>query len=198
MLSKAQAIDPENRLFSHANRRRLSAEQIRDSILATSGTLKFDFGGPNITSATDIDPNNVSAQNIEYGYRFLDTRRSVYTPAFRNKRLELFEVFDFGDINASMGHRNVSTVAPQALYFLNHPFVAEHSKLAAERTFAEPGSDSERLAHLFRRTLGRSPSPAEAAKCLAFLSEAAPDRKNDAWTQVQHALFASLDFRYLE
>ncbi len=192
------AGDPENRLFAHANRRRLDAEQIRDSILAASGALKLDIGGQNIAQAGDVDPNNTSAQNIEYAYQFTDTRRSVYVPAFRNKRLELFEVFDFGDINASMGQRNVSTVAPQALYFLNHPFVAGQAKLAAQRALAEPGTDAGRLAQIFRRTLGRAPSAAEAAKCLAFLASAASDRQPDAWAQVQQTVFASLDFRYLE
>ena len=119
-------------------------------------------------------------------------------PAFRNKRLELFEAFDFGDINASMGQRNVSTVAPQALFFLNHPFVAGQAKLAAQRALAEPGDDAARLTALFRRTLGRPPSAAEAAKCLAFLASAQPDGQIDAWTQVQQTVFASLDFRYLE
>ena len=190
--------DPENRLFAHANRRRLDAEQIRDGILAASGALKLDVGGPNIAQAGDVDPNNFSAQNIEYSYVFADTRRSVYVPAFRNKRLELFEAFDFGDINASMGQRNVSTVAPQALFFLNHPFVAGQAKLAAQRALAEPGDDAARLTALFRRTLGRPPSAAEAAKCLAFLASAQPDGQLDAWTQVQQTVFASLDFRYLE
>jgi len=192
------AGDPENRLFAHANRRRLDADQLRDGILAASGTLKLDVGGPNIAQAGDIDPNDFSAQNTEYSYQFTDTRRSVYVPAFRNKRLELFEAFDFGDINASIGQRNVSTVAPQALFFLNHPFVAEQAKLAAQRALAEAGSDTERLARIFRRTLGRPPSPAEAAKCLTFLASTAPDRQLDAWAQVQQTVFASLDFRYLE
>ncbi len=190
--------DPENRLFAHANRRRLDAEQLRDGILAASGTLKLEVGGPNIAQAGDVDPNNFSAQDVEYSYQFTDTRRSVYVPAFRNKRLELFEAFDFGDINASMGQRNVSTVAPQALYFLNHPFVAEQARLAAQRALAEPGDDAARLIVLFRRTLGRAPSPAESAKCLAFLGTATPERQLDVWAQVQQTVFASLDFRYLE
>ena len=143
--------DPENRLFAHANRRRLDAEQLRDTMLSVSGQLEFKVGGLNIGNAGDIDANNFSAQNTEYGYVFTDKRRSVYTPAFRNKRLELFEVFDFGDINQSMGQRTVSTVAPQALYFLNHPFVIEQAKAAAERTPATSGGDDERITTAFRR-----------------------------------------------
>jgi hypothetical protein len=189
------AADPENRLFAHANRRRLDAEQIRDTMLAVSGQLDMKVGGLNIGGAGDIDANNFSAQNTEYAYVFADKRRSVYTPAFRNKRLELFEVFDFGDINQSVGQRVVSTVAPQALYFLNHPFVLEQAKAAAERTLASSGSDDEHLTTAFRTTLGRAPTTAEREKCRRFLSfNATPD----AWAELHQMLFACVDFRYLE
>jgi hypothetical protein len=198
-VQKPSSADPENRLMGHANRRRLDAEQLRDAILAVSGKLELRLGGPNIQGAGDINPNAVSAQSVEYGYDFADFRRSVYTPAFRNKRLELFEAFDFGDINSSVGQRHVSTVATQALYLLNHPFVAEQARAAAERTLAESGSDAARLDAAYRRTLGRSPTDAEREACLRFLSTHAPDVSvQDLWAQLHQAIFASLDFRYLE
>ncbi len=194
-VAKPSAADPENRLFAHANRRRLDAEQIRDTLLSVSGQLDLKVGGLNIGNAGDIDANNFSAQNTEYGYVFADKRRSVYTPAFRNKRLELFEVFDFGDINQSVGQRNVSTVAPQALYLLNHPFVIEQAQAAAERTLAAASSDDERITAAFRRTLGRAPSAGELGKCRRFLgANASPE----AWAELHQMLFACLDFRYLE
>src|SRR6185312_2015257 len=142
----------------------------RDTLLAVGGQLKLDYLGLNIGGAGDIDANNFSAQNTEYGYVYADTRRSVYTPAFRNKRLELFEAFDFGDINATMGQRNVSTVASQALFLLNHPFVVEQARQAAEHTMAIVGSDDDRIIAAFRATLGRPPSPAEMKKCQRFLA----------------------------
>jgi hypothetical protein len=187
------AADPENKLFAHANRRRLEAGQTRDTILAASGQLALDYLGPNIKGAGDIDANDTASQNTEYQYEFTDTRRSVYTPAFRNRRLELFEVFDFADINASVGQRHTSTVAPQALYLLNHPFVVAQARAAAERTLALPESD--RLPAAFRRTLGRAPSAGEREKGLAFLG-AAPSL--EAWAQLYQALFACVDFRYVE
>ena len=78
--------DPDNRLLSHAKRRRLEAEEIRDALLLAAGRLDLARGGPNFGATTPAS---------EYGYIFTDVRRSVYTPAFRNRRLELFEVFDF-------------------------------------------------------------------------------------------------------
>jgi hypothetical protein len=194
-VTKSPGADLENRLFIHANRRRLDAEQLRDTILAVSGELKLDYLGPNISGAGDIDPNNFSAQNIEYGYVYKDTRRSVYTPAFRNKRLELFEAFDFGDINSSVGQRNVSTVAPQALYLLNHPFVIEQSQAAAERTLARAGSNDDRITAAFQRTLGRAPSARELEKCRRFLGS---ESSLEQWAEFQQTLFDCLDFRYIE
>ncbi len=198
--SHAGPSDPDNRWLSHANRRRLDAEQLRDAILSVSGELNLEVGGPNIAGAGEIDANNSSAQNIEYKYEYSDTRRSVYTPAFRNKRLELFEVFDFGDINAPAGKRNVSTVAPQALYFLNHPFVLAQARKAAERALASSSSDEERLTSAFRTALGHPPSASERATMMKFISSAGDDakRRSEAWSQIYQTLFACLDFRYLE
>jgi cytochrome c553 len=194
-VAKSPTADPENRLFSHANRRRLDADQIRDTILAVSGQLKLDYLGPNIKGAGEIDANNTSAQNIEYAYVFTDTRRSVYTPAFRNKRLELFEAFDFGDINNSMGQRNSSTVATQALYLLNHPFVLEQAQAAAEGLLTGPGGNDDRIIRAFERTLGRAPSARELDKCRRFLG---PEPSLEAWAEFQQTLFDCIDFRYLE
>jgi hypothetical protein len=191
------ASDPDNRLWTHANRRRLDAEQIRDTLLAVSGQLNLDYLGPNIAGAGEIDANNFSAQNIEYAYVYADTRRSVYTPAFRNKRLELFEVFDFADANQPIGQRHASTVAPQALYMLNHPFVLEQAKAAAEKLVAMKGTNEERITAAFRNTLGRAPTAAEMEKCAKYISDATT-QPLEAWTQLQHTLFACLDFRYVD
>jgi len=195
--SNQSASDPENRLFAHANRRRLDAEQIRDTLLTVSGQLKLDYLGPNIGGAGDIDANTTAAQNTEYNYVYADTRRSVYTPAFRNKRLELFDAFDFGDINATMGQRNVSTVAPQALFMLNHPFVVEQARKAAEHSLARAGTDDDRIVDAFRETLGRAPSPAEMDKCRRFLASG-PKATVETWTLLHQTLFACVDFRYLD
>jgi cytochrome c553 len=187
--------DPDNRLLTHANRRRLNAEQIRDSLLMGAGKLDLQVGGQNMEGAGDIDANNASAQNIEYNYVYKDLRRSFYTPAFRNKRLELFEAFDFGDINQPIGQRNTSTVATQALFFLNNPFVSEQAQAASALTLSEGTDDPSRLRAASMRILGRPPSPRETAIFEHFLRTGLSSEQ--AWTQIHQVLFASLDFRYL-
>jgi hypothetical protein len=201
--SAALAVDPDNHLLWRMNRRRLDAEAIRDTILVVSGELRQEVGGPNIAGAKAINANDSSAGNIEYGYKFEDTRRSVYTPAFRNIRLELFEAFDFADINQVMGRRNVSTVAPQALYLMNHPFVMEQARLAAKKNLETPNlSDSARIGRAYRAALGRLPTDNERALALKFVATPADGgdgnaHQLEAWAQLYQVIFSCMDFRYL-
>ena len=190
------AADPENRLLSRMNRRRLDAEAIRDAILQASGTLDLTAGGPGIT-----DPNVLGGAGTdrptEYGYQFTDTRRSVYTPAFRNRRLALFETFDAADPNAVAGERGASTVSPQALYLLNSRFVMDQAQAAATNLLAAAlPDDPARVDTAFLTALGRRPRPAEREAVLASL--AGGDEPLAAWQRVFQALYGCIDFRTLE
>jgi hypothetical protein len=186
---RLQAADPENRLFGRHNRRRLEAEEIRDTILVVSGKLDLTVGGSNIKKGT----------TSEVGYRFEDTRRSIYAPVFRNRLLELFEAFDFADPNLVIGRRNVSTVAPQALFLMNHPFVIEQARHAAQASLRESGlDDAKRIDRAYRIALGRLPTEKERAIALRFVSDAGtPAQRLAAWERFHQALFASIDFRYV-
>ena len=107
-----------------------------------------------------------------------DTRRSVYAPVFRNALPELFEVFDFADPSMVVGRRDASTVAPQALFLMNHPFVLEQARHAARRLLAEPGRDDPgRIDRAYRLALGRPPTAAELRIGLDCVDEAAPARR---------------------
>jgi hypothetical protein len=186
---EARAIDPENRLLSHMNRRRLDAEALRDSILAVSGQLDRTPGGPSIRKGT----------TSETGYLFDDTRRSVYAPIFRNRLLELFEVFDFADPNLVGGRRNVSTVATQALFLMNSPFVMEQARQAARAAMVPSVGDEGRLNRTYRTALGRLPTEREREVINRFLSgRTTAEQRQVGWERVYHALFASIDFRYVE
>jgi hypothetical protein len=185
------AADPENRLLWRMNRRRLEAEALRDAMLTVSGRLDHGIGGPNVKKGTAS----------EYGYQFDDTRRSVYAPVFRNRLLELFEAFDFADPNLVLGRRNVSTVATQALYLMNSPFVMEQARHAARAALAVPDLDDRgRVERAYRTALGRFPSDGERRLALRFLGTAGdgPERRPAAWERFYQALFASIDFRYVD
>ena len=183
---KLTAADPENRLFGRANRRRLEAECLRDTILTVSGKLSTEKGGPGF-------PANLAS---DYGYKQTANCRSVYLPVFRNALPELFEAFDFADPSTVTGRRNASTVAPQALFMMNNPFVLEQAKYAAARLLEEPlPDDATRLTRAYRIVLGRPPTDGERAIAARFLNDHPP---KDAWASLFHALFASADFRYVE
>lgn len=201
----ALSIDPDNRLLWRQNRKRSDANALRDAILTAAGTLDQRHLGPTIGNGDAVDPNDMGAQDLEYGYQFVDTRRSVYTPAFRNRRLELFDAFDFGDINQPLGRRNTSTVAPQALYLMNHEFVIQQARRAASRLLADSSlqNDRARTQAAFRRTLGREPSAREERLAVDFttVSASEPDaeaRRQESWALLFQSLFASADFRYID
>ena len=186
LAARAIPIDPENRLLWRANRRRMDAECIRDTMLFVSGQLSNERGGPSFKA-------NLAA---DYGFDFVESRRSVYVPAFRNALPEIFEAFDFADPSTVTGARNLSTVAPQALFLMNHPFVREQAGLAAKRLTTKRFSTAEdRLLHAYRLALGRAPTPGEMKVAEKIW------RSRDmleAWTDIFHALFASPDFRYVK
>lgn len=182
--------DPGNRLRWRMNRRRLDAESIRDAVLVSSGKIDLEFGGVNIKMGT----------TSEYGYEFADDRRSVYTPVFRNQLLELFEAFDFANPNQVSGGRPSSTIATQALYFMNHPFVIEKSREAAKRLLQMEGlSEPDRIDLAYRESLGRLPGGRERELAAAFVSRSpgSPEERLERWAQFYQTLFGCLDFRYL-
>jgi hypothetical protein len=204
--SNAAAIDPENRLLWRMNRRRLAAESLRDAMLTVSGQLDARIGGPNIHDPK-IVPTGTTDRPTEYDYVFADTRRSVYTPAFRNRMHELFEVFDFANQNSAVAQRDVTTVVPQALLMLNSTFVMQQARAAAERALANNElTDEQRVERAFREALGRSPSDGERKIALATVAvsnnidsaEALTPARVAAWEQLFQALFGCIDFRYLE
>jgi hypothetical protein len=179
------AADPDNTVFARCNRRRLPAEAIRDAMLAVGGTLDRSAGGPAFTATLAAD----------YGYAQDSPRRSVYLPMFRNARPEILTTFDAADSSVVTGRRDTSTVAPQALFLMNHPFPAAQAKHAAERRTAAHESETDAMRAAVRETLGREPTPGEASALRRHL-DAAPD-KLAGWTAIYHALFASADFRTL-
>jgi cytochrome c553 len=190
--------DPENRLLAHANRRRLDAECLRDAILAASGQLRLDSAGPTF-------PDTLSA---DYGYRHRGFERSVYVPAFRNAVADVLSAFDAANASLVTGRRDSSTVAPQALLMLNHPFVHDNATAAAERLLLASAAltSGQRIERAYRLALGRQPTAEEAAVLLRFVDQTVANDKNTigdaksvaAWRAVFLSLFASVDFRFVD
>ena len=183
----AASLDPDRHLLHGAARRRLDAESLRDAMLAVSGDL--DLTAPS-------GPAYDAGRTADYGFVATELRRSVYLPVFRNALPEMLSVFDVADPGRVVGVRDHSTVAPQALFLLNHPFVRERARNTALRLASSSDDPESRLQSLYRTALSRFPTDTERA--LAHRHLAAVEDPGEAWTDLVQAVFASPDFRYLE
>ncbi len=186
--------DPDNRLLTRANRRRLDAEALRDSLMQISGMLDLS-----VASGRTIA--KISTYDNEYRHAAYPLRvRSVYVPSFRNTMLDLFEIFDGANPNLVTGKRTRSTRPAQALYMLNSPFVMEQAKLSADNFLKSPDyspdTPEDSIRKAWRKCLSRDPSREELQATLNVIGE--DPRSAEAWTEVFHALFASVDFRFLD
>lgn len=141
----ANEIDPDNRLVWRANRRRLSPEAFRDSILVAAEEIdrkQIDSTVSYLGDQATAVGANTNRRKTDYSFR------SVYLPVIRNDLPELFEVFDFADAHRATGNRAETTVATQGLYVLNDDWVMKLSrKLAAKlirmsQESTTPSSDS--------------------------------------------------------
>jgi hypothetical protein len=169
----AMAKDPDNKLLWRANRQRLEAEEIRDSILSVSGTLNLREGGSSVIVPIEKelvdalykpDQWKVAKDEAEHD------RRSVYLINKRNLRLPFLEVFDQPDGLVSCPRREASTHAPQALELLNGAFTNQQAERFAERLEHEVGRSASKQVDLaFRLTTGAPPSAAQLRDSLAFL-----------------------------
>jgi hypothetical protein len=112
------------------------------------------------------------------------------------------------DAELVTGQRDVTTIAPQALYMMNSPVVLQAAETAAGKLLADTQftDDKARVEYVFRLMLGRPPDAQQRADVLAFLinyeatlpSKMKPDqRRLEAWTSVCQTLLASAEFRYV-
>jgi hypothetical protein len=172
--------DPENRWLGRFAPRRLDAEEVRDALLSVSGQLDRTPGGP----ADDVMESR---------------RRSLYVQTARWDRSSYAMLFDAANPDASTEKRTVSTVAPQALLFLNHPFVLAQARHLAERLVAEvPGDDVGRIGWAYRLLFERPARPEEVAVCREFLLRDGNSRARDDWPGLAHLLLCSNEFVYVD
>ncbi|MCH2126334.1 MAG: PSD1 and planctomycete cytochrome C domain-containing protein [Pirellulaceae bacterium] len=182
-------IDPENLLLWRAPYRRLAAEIIRDSMLFVSGTLDHTMYGPG---------------SLDEGMK----RRSIYFTVKRSKLIPMLQVLDLPEPLVSVGVRPTTTIAPQALMFMNNPNVRAMARSFADRLMELPATSSttERIEHAYLASLSRHPTVAEVAEANTFLdnqvaSYVADQAKNpnaQALTDFCQILFSLNEFLYLE
>jgi hypothetical protein len=167
------ARDPQNNLFWRFDMRRLSAEEIRDAILAVSGRLNLKMGGPGVYPP--ISKEVLAGQSMPgagWGRSPPEeqTRRSIYIHVKRSLITPILETFDFADTDATCPVRFSTTQATQALGMLNGDFVGTEARHLAARLRQEAGprpADQARLA--FRLATSREPTAAETDRALRLM-----------------------------
>jgi hypothetical protein len=164
-------VDPDNRLLWRMNRRRLEGEALRDAMLAVSGQLNPQAGGPSIYPELPAEvekPRGGWPVNKEVHER---NRRSIYVFVKRNMRFPFFAIMDAPDSNETCSRRHVTTSAPQALMLVNGKFTLDMAKALADRVMA--GKDvGKKVDRIYRLALGRPPDAKETALALTFLERA--------------------------
>jgi hypothetical protein len=163
------AIDVSNEYLWRFNRRRLSAEEVRDSMLSTSDQLDRTMGGEHPFPA---ETTWRFSQHVQFFGVYATNRRSVYLMQQRLKKHPFFEVFDGADTNMAVGERPLSTTPLQALYLMNNPFVHEQADQFALRVGMAYDTMPERVGYAFRLAYGRAPKPAEVKDAIAYIEQA--------------------------
>ncbi len=201
-----------NRKWWRFNRRRLDAEALRDSILAISGKLNRQMGGPSFYPKMSVEAlEGLSRKASAWGTSPADqrARRSVYMIVKRSLLLPLMTTFNFSDTTLPCGKRDVTTVAPQALALMNNHFVHEQSDAMARRVAKDADTDSgKQIERAWRLALGRLPDTDEtdaAAKHvesqrLRFEAKGGGmlGAKHLALASLCHVLLSTNEFIYLD
>lgn len=200
--SDATAIDANNDLYWRFQRRRLSGEEIRDTLLVTSGQLDRKPDG-----AHPFPPETSwnYTQHVPFSTFYPSDKRSVYLVSLRNRRHPFLGLFDGADPNATTPERQQTTVPTQALYFLNDPFFHTQAEKVAGRVLTLP-TDAARLDELFRLAFQREPTAQDRKTATAFLARyiaaltntPPPERSKAAWAALTRILLASNEFLYLD
>jgi hypothetical protein len=172
---RAAEADPANDLFWRFDLRRLEAEAIRDAILAASGLLDLEAGGPSVFPEIPREVLHGQSRPGE-GWQTSElakaNRRSVYVFVKRSVTLPILEAFDAADTGQTCSRRNVTTIAPQALTLLNSGFATGAAAAFADRLLREAGKDAGRQVECaYRLALGRPPSEEEAGTALSLLAD---------------------------
>ena len=191
--------DPENRYFARQNRRRLTAEQIRDSILSISGELDPALYGPSIDCyippyATANKTTTVPNSGPLDGFG----RRSIYLKIRRNFYDQLLLAFDFPDRSQSISLRQSSPVPTQSLALMNSPFVHEMAARWGRKLHPNPKDNESILKYVWMACTSETPNDIILDELSSLYRElqASPLTQAEVWQHLTHAVMNAPSFIY--
>jgi hypothetical protein len=175
--------DPENRLLTHQNRRRLDFEAMRDGMLLVAGRFDPIVGGKPVDLFKEPFPR----------------RRSVYGFIDRQNLPGTLRVFDFAGPDQHSPQRFTTTVPQQALFLLNSPFVIEQARaLAARPEVAFRTQPEDKVRELYRAAYGRAPDADEATAALDFIRGVTTSSGLNCWEQMAQVLLLGNEFAFVD
>jgi hypothetical protein len=169
--------DAKNDLLAYFPPRRLAAEEIRDAMLAASGELNHEMGGPGVFPELNwevaLQPRQIMG-SMAPAYVPSRTaaernRRTIYCFRIRTLGDPMLEVLNRPGSETSCERRDETTVTPQVFALFNSEFAANRALAMAARLVKELPADAQRIAAAFSAVYGRAPSAAEQERCLAHL-----------------------------
>jgi len=200
----ADGVDGANLSYWRFESRRLSAEELRDSMLAASGRLDPEPGGRHPFPA----PLHFGySQHRPFAETYDSDKRSIYLMQTRLDKQPFLRLFDGADPTAATGLRPLSVSPMQALFHLNDEFSSEQAASLATRLLEEVSGDADaRIESAWLRVYGRAPSAEESEIAAAFLDETAEawraagaeaDPEHAAWASLARTLFSSNSFAFV-
>ena len=191
--------DPANELWWRFNRRRLLAEEIRDTLLDIEGTLEHGMQQQLMTHKPREYVTGTGFKNVNFNFKC----RSVYVPVIRSAVYPMMTAFDFGDPAVIQGQRASTTAASQALFMMNDTLVLNASRAIAKQTVAtEP---AKRVPMLYQKILLRPPTAAEQSRARAYVQHLtdqlpadAKDHAQRVWQSLARVLLASNEFMFVD
>ena len=190
---KFAKADSGNRLLWRMNRRKLSAEEIRDAILSVSGKLNLDMGGPGYY----LFALEKTAHSPHYEYHKFNPedakshRRSIYRFIVRSQPNPFMTTLDCADSSQSTPKRNETLTALQALSLLNNKFSIAMARHFASRLEKEADDMAEQVKRGHFLVTGRAPEKEEADLLLGYA-------RKHGLPNLCRALFNLSEFTYLD
>jgi hypothetical protein len=170
--AKDVEVDPANTLVWRATPRRLKAEQLRDSILASSGHIDLEPPHFAVTAAFGDGYYGVNIWETDLPQQFY--KRSVYMPVPRDLVPEALALFDLPNPNLVGAHREETTSPSQALFLMNNAFVQNEALHMAKQLLQDKSlSVQERVQRAYLAVFQRQPTAAEVNRARGFIEEEA-------------------------
>ncbi|EDM26580.1 hypothetical protein LNTAR_02192 [Lentisphaera araneosa HTCC2155] len=203
--NKALQVDPQNDLFWRFNMRRLTSEEVRDSILAATGKLMLNYGGPSVypkisdevlKSQSKITWNTKVDKDPKHQYR-----RSVYTFTKRSLILPVIESFDGATTDTSCAVRFETTTPTQSLSMINSDFINQAAEDFYQRLKKEAGdNETARIKLAWQLITASEASPDEIKTAQDFLTAFSKENgnKDKAWQQFCLIMLNLNEFIYLD